>query len=158
MGTLRGMGGHGAEIGDRWARWPRSFPPIDSRLILIFLQVRIWDPKTGKPFGEALKGHSKWITSLCWEPIHLFASSLFGSVYMLKTILRNPLAPRLASSSKDNTVRVWSLLTRRVEYTLGGHTASVNVVKWGGVGKGVLYTASSDRTVRVWDAEAVNLC
>ncbi|KAJ7266954.1 ribosome assembly protein [Mycena haematopus] len=79
--------------------------------------VRIWDPKTGKPFGEALKGHSKWITSLCWEPIHL-----------------NPSAPRLASSSKDNTVR----------YTLGGHTASVNVVKWGG----------SDRTVRVWDAEA----
>ncbi|KAK7044651.1 WD40 repeat-like protein [Favolaschia claudopus] len=99
--------------------------------------VRIWDPKTGKPVGDALKGHTKWITSLCWEPIHL-----------------NPSAPRLASSSKDNTVRVWSLLTRRVEYTLGGHTASVNVVKWGGVGTGVLYTASSDRTVRVWDAEA----
>ncbi|KAJ7512672.1 WD-repeat protein [Mycena galericulata] len=98
--------------------------------------VRIWDPKTGKPFGDALKGHSKWITSLSWEPIHL-----------------NPSAPRIASSSKDGTVRVWSLLTRRVEYTLGGHTASVNVVKWGGVGKGVLYTASSDRTVRVWDAE-----
>ncbi|KAF7360397.1 hypothetical protein MVEN_00769500 [Mycena venus] len=92
--------------------------------------VRIWDPKTGKPFGEALKGHSKWITSLCWEPIHLFVFSTL----------------RLTSSSKDHTVRVWSLLTRRVEFTLGGHTASVNVVKWGGVGKGVLYTASSDRT------------
>lgn len=48
--------------------------------------------------------------------------------------------------------------TRRVEYTLGGHTASVNVVRWGGGGlngKGVLYTASSDRTVRVWDANGV---
>ncbi|KAK2464037.1 hypothetical protein APHAL10511_003981 [Amanita phalloides] len=107
--------------------------------------VRIWDPKTGKPIGDALKGHSKWITSLAWEPIHFNSSS-----------------PRLASSSKDNTVRVWSLLTRRTEYTLGGHTASVNVVKWGGggsnpkrIGKsGVLYTASSDRTVRVWDADA----
>lgn len=65
---------------------------------------------------------------------------------------RNATAPRLASSSKDGTVRVWSTSTRRVEYTLGGHTASVNVVKWGGVGKGVLYTASSDTTVRVWDA------
>ncbi|KAF8634204.1 hypothetical protein AX15_001017 [Amanita polypyramis BW_CC] len=107
--------------------------------------VRIWDPKTGKPIGDALKGHSKWITSLAWEPIHF-----------------NPSSPRLASSSKDGTVRVWSLLTRRTEYTLGGHTASVNVVKWGGGGtntkgigqSGVLYTASHDRTVRVWDADA----
>ncbi|TFK68735.1 WD40 repeat-like protein [Pluteus cervinus] len=107
--------------------------------------VRLWDPKTGKPIGDALKGHSKWITSLAWEPIHI-----------------NPSSPRLASSSKDGTVRVWSTLTRRVEYTLGGHTASVNVVRWGGGGgaardgsesKGVLYTASSDRTVRIWDAD-----
>ncbi|KAF4586596.1 hypothetical protein EYR40_010608 [Pleurotus pulmonarius] len=100
--------------------------------------VRLWDPKTGKPIGDALKGHSKWVTSLAWEPIHLNAS-----------------APRLASSSKDGTVRVWNTATRRLEYTLGGHTASVNVVRWGGGGlggKGILYTASSDRTVRVWDA------
>jgi len=82
--------------------------------------------------------------SLSWEPIHL-----------------NPKSPRLASSSKDGTVRVWSTSTRRAEYTLGGHTASVNVVKWGGGGtsgfglkKGVLYTASSDCTVRVWDADS----
>ncbi|KAI0048778.1 ribosome assembly protein [Auriscalpium vulgare] len=100
--------------------------------------VRLWDPKTGTPIGDALKGHTKWITSLAWEPIHL-----------------NATAPRLASSSKDGTVRVWAVATRQVQYTLGGHTASVNVVRWGGGGlngKGVLYTASSDRTVRVWDA------
>ena len=73
---------------------------------------------------------------------------------------RNPSGPRLASSSKDGTVRVWSTLVRRCEYALGGHTASVNVVRWGGGGlnsKGVLYTASSDRTVRVWDANGVRI-
>ena len=36
-----------------------------------FLKVRLWDPKTGKPIGDALKGHTKWVTSLSWEPIHL---------------------------------------------------------------------------------------
>lgn len=36
------------------------------------MQVRLWDPKTGKAIGDALRGHSKWITSLAWEPVHLF--------------------------------------------------------------------------------------
>jgi ribosome assembly protein 4 len=74
------------------------------------------------------------------------------------TCARNPSAPRLASSSKDGTTKVWAIATRRLEYSLGGHTASVNVVRWGGGGlngKGVLYTASSDRTVRIWDANGV---
>ncbi|KAF5332172.1 hypothetical protein D9611_008138 [Ephemerocybe angulata] len=101
-------------------------------------RVRLWDPATGQPLGDALRGHTKWIMSLAWEPIHINATS-----------------PRLASASKDGTVRVWDTALRRLEYTLGGHSASVNIVKWGGSGgsKGALYTASSDRTVRVWDAE-----
>ncbi|KAH8100742.1 WD-repeat protein [Phellopilus nigrolimitatus] len=99
--------------------------------------VRLWDPATGAPVGDAMRGHAKWVTSLAWEPIHLDAAN-----------------PRLASASKDGTVRVWNPATRRVEYCLGGHAASVNCVKWGGGGvggKGALFTASSDRTVKVWD-------
>lgn len=100
--------------------------------------VRLWDPKSGKQIGEALKGHTKWITGLAWEPVHL-----------------NPTEPRLASSSKDGSVRVWNPKVRRVDFALGGHTASVNAVKWGG--DGVIYTASSDRTVKLWNSENVSL-
>jgi len=96
--------------------------------------VIVWDPKTGKQVGEALRGHTKWITGLAWEPVHLNASE-----------------PRLASASKDATVRVWNPKARRVEFTLGGHTASVNAVRWGG--DGVIYTASSDRTVKLWNSD-----
>ncbi|MBW0491970.1 hypothetical protein O181_031685 [Austropuccinia psidii MF-1] len=96
--------------------------------------VRIWDPSTGKQLGEPLKGHAQWITSLAWEPIHL-----------------NPSTTRLASSSKDGTVRVWNPRNGRLHFALGGHTATVNVVRWSG--QNVLYTASSDRTVKCWDAK-----
>lgn len=33
--------------------------------------VRLWDPKSGRQVGEPLRGHSKWITSLAWEPVHV---------------------------------------------------------------------------------------
>lgn len=91
------------------------------------------------PPGNPLKGHTKWITSLSFEPAHLNATS-----------------PRLASSSKDGTVRVWNTSTRNCAFTLAGHSSSVNLVRWGGEsgesGGGVLYTAANDRTVKIWDS------
>lgn len=53
-------------------------------------------------------------------------------------------------------MRVWNAKTRKLDFTLGGHTASVNVVRWGG--EGVIFTASSDRTVKLWDGKDVSLC
>lgn len=50
-------------------------------------------------------------------------------------------------------MRVWNASLRKLEFTLGSHTASVNVVRWGG--EGVIYTASSDRTVKLWDGKDV---
>ena len=63
--------------------------------------------------------------------------------------------PRLASSSKDHTVRIWIVNTGKMEHVLGGHRDSVTFVKWGGTG--LIYTASYDRTVKVWDAQAGTL-
>jgi len=98
--------------------------------------VRLWDVKTGEALGGPLKGHTKWITSLSWEPYH---QQLKGK-------------PRLASASKDSTVRIWDVPLRRVEQTLSGHKSSITCVRWGGIHR--IYTSSQDKTIKVWNARS----
>jgi WD40 repeat protein len=97
--------------------------------------VRLWDSKKGSPLGNSLKGHSKWITSLAWEPYHL----------------QDQGSPRLASSSKDSTVRVWDVVNRKIDIVLTGHKGSVTCVKWGGTGN--IYTSSHDKTIKIWNSK-----
>jgi ribosome assembly protein 4 len=97
--------------------------------------VRVWDPKTGQPIGGPLKGHKKWVTALSWEPFHLQEEGV----------------PRLASASKDMTVRIWNAKLGRVDATLSGHKATVSCVKWGGLGH--IYTTSQDKSIRVWKTD-----
>lgn len=99
-------------------------------------EIRVWDPKSGKQIGQAMNGHRKWVTFLCFEPLHLTG---------------NNLPSRLASSSKDQTVRIWNVITGQCETVISGHLDSVECVKWGGTG--LLYTASRDRTIKVWDVD-----
>jgi ribosome assembly protein 4 len=59
----------------------------------------------------------------------------------------NGACERLASSSKDRTVRLWNVRTGECMITLAQHTDSVECCKWGA--EGLLYTASRDRTIKV---------
>jgi ribosome assembly protein 4 len=98
-------------------------------------EIRIWDPRTGASRGgQPLKGHKKWVTSLACEPYHA-----------------DPRCVRIASASKDHTVRVWNIATGRCETVISGHADSVETVKWGG--NGLLYTCSRDRTIMVWEID-----
>jgi ribosome assembly protein 4 len=94
-------------------------------------EIRVWDPTTGAQRGAPLRGHRKWVTSLSFEPLHM-----------------DPTCIRFASSSKDQTVKIWNIMTGLCETTVSGHTDSVECVKWGGAG--LLYTCSRDRTIKVW--------
>lgn len=93
----------------------------------------VWSPKEGKLLRE-LKGHHKWVTAISWEPLHRS---------------ENGRGERLASASKDCSVRIWNARTGTCELILTTHTAAVTCVRWGG--EGFLYSSSQDRTIKVWD-------
>mmetsp|Transcript_23505 Transcript_23505/g.32971 ORF Transcript_23505/g.32971 Transcript_23505/m.32971 type:complete len:548 (+) Transcript_23505:124-1767(+) len=114
-----------------WSPDGSRFASSDKNGVMI-----LWDPTTGKPMGgrSTLRAHKQWITSISWEPMHANAS-----------------CERLVTSSKDGTCKVWNVRTQQCIATLAGHTDSVECVKWGG--EGLIYTASRDRTIRVWTAE-----
>lgn len=53
-------------------------------------------------------------------------------------------------------MRIWDTVLSKTKLTISGHTKSVTTVKWGG--NGLIYTASQDRTVKVWRANDGVLC
>ena len=80
---------------------------------------------------RASQGHSKWITSIAWEPAHLALPSR-----------------RFVTGSKDASIRVWDAVTRQTLFSMSSHTLAVSCVKWGG--DGLVYSASKDCTINVW--------
>lgn len=108
----------------------------------------LWDPHSGKVLGQPKKAHSQWITALAWEPFHLCSTNQ-------PTTNGAPLrCERLATSSKDTTIKIWNVRiqsTIAAVRTLSGHTDSVEAIKWGG--QGLLYSASRDRTIKVWNPD-----
>ncbi|GAX25765.1 hypothetical protein FisN_8Hh333 [Fistulifera solaris] len=56
----------------------------------------------------------------------------------------------VAGASTDKTCRVWNVRTQRMLHHLVGHQHKVNCVRLNGSEKSVI-TASSDRSIKVWD-------
>jgi WD40 repeat protein len=104
--------------------------------------IRIWDAETGTQIGSPLTGHSCPVLSVAW----------------------NNDGSKLASSSKDRTVKIWavgSAGTFECQSTLRGHknlVASVcfspcgtKIVSGGGEVGGL--GGNKDFSIRIWDAE-----
>jgi WD40 repeat protein len=62
-----------------------------------------------------------------------------------------PDGTRLASSSRDSTVRLWDAATGAALATLNGHTEAVISGAWSPDGTRL---ASADETVRIWGVPA----
>ena len=103
-------------------------------------EVRLWQPARGATQSVALlKGHKKGVTSLAWEPAHLALP-----------------CRRLASGGRDNVVKIWDASLKRCTITLSSHTHVVSAIKWGG--DGLLYSASRDASILVWETTECVAC
>jgi ribosome assembly protein 4 len=131
-----------------WSPDGRRFASGDKRGKLI-----VWDPATGKIHGKIIPAHTKWITGIAWEPLHLCraaAPSSTASAAPNATEEASGGCERLVTASKDGTCKIWNARTGLAVTTLSGHTDSVEAVKWSG--EGLIVTASRDRTIKVWNA------
>jgi WD40 repeat protein/tRNA A-37 threonylcarbamoyl transferase component Bud32 len=90
--------------------------------------VTIWDAATGSEV-RSFRGHEDAIKSLVYSPD----------------------GRRLATASRDRTVRLWNALTGQEVLVLRGHTLGVSCVAFSSDGRWIA-SASEDRTVKVWDA------
>mmetsp|Transcript_15782 Transcript_15782/g.26643 ORF Transcript_15782/g.26643 Transcript_15782/m.26643 type:complete len:408 (-) Transcript_15782:377-1600(-) len=95
--------------------------------------IYLWNSETGDRMGNPLKGHTKFVTSIAWQPM----------------IAQKNDERLMASSSKDMSTRIWDTKSMTCLRILSCHTASVTKVLWGG--EGFIYTASQDRTIKVWN-------
>lgn len=101
--------------------------------------ICLWNPRDGKQLGKVMRGHKKWITIVCWEPLHL-----------------NGECRRLASASKDATIKIWDTKLYSCMITLSGHLDGVRCLRWSG--EGLIYSASKDRTIKVWRPDDGIVC
>src|SRR5450755_332519 len=88
----------------------------------------------GLTLQYTLQGHESPITRIAWSPDGL----------------------TLASTSEDQTIRLWNAKTGYLHRTLTGHDSTVYCVAWSPDGK-MLASASSDTMIRLWNAETGEL-
>ncbi|CEO96677.1 hypothetical protein PBRA_005281 [Plasmodiophora brassicae] len=81
----------------------------------------------------------------------------YGHKKSVHSVAWNCTGAQLASGSVDHSARIWTLDTTGFQskaIELKGHEATVNQLCWSPISEHLLATASTDKTVRIWDIKA----
>jgi WD40 repeat protein/serine/threonine protein kinase len=99
--------------------------------------------------ADTFEARNSLLMSLQTAP-HLKAF-LHGHSDAVRSVAFSPDGTLLASASRDNSILLWDVTTRRTQLpALTGHTGFVNCVTFSPDGKW-LASASADNTIRLWD-------
>merc|ERR1712238_399239 len=113
--------------------------------------VRFWDLTTETPHFEC-KGHPGWVLALAWAPND---SKLASGDKSGKVIVWDPKTGKQIGCTMTRHTKFITVLGKCL-LSLTSHTMSVKCLKWGG--SGLIYSASQDRTIKVWRTTDGALC